>query len=337
MAVITFNPFTGLFDISPSLTFPGTLVIASGKTATINNTLTFAGTDGTTMTFPTTSATVARTDAANTFTLANNTTMTVAGGSVTGSGTTPFLSVTGTWNTSGVATAVVFNVINTASGTGSVLLDVQKGSVSQFSLCKDGTQTWGNGTDALIINGNGSSGLIRFNPQNVAGRHTFSIDYLGNMQVGSGGSYNWSTAALTTGGAVDLSLWRDAANTLAQRNGAAAQIFNVGNTVTTPLTAGEWFTIDWATTANVVNLQAVKGSSSGAARVMTLSYGGLKASPVAAVTIPITSGNIVFGGGVQLSNAAVTGLTAGVLAATTNATIVLYDSTGQAYRVPCII
>ncbi len=41
---------------------------ASGKVATINNTLTFAGTDATTMTFPTTSATIARTDAANTFT-----------------------------------------------------------------------------------------------------------------------------------------------------------------------------------------------------------------------------------------------------------------------------
>lgn len=34
--------------------------------------------------------------------------------------------------------------------------------------------------------------------------------------------------------------------------------------------------------------------------------------------------------------AAVTGLTAGVVAALTTATIVLYDSTGTAYRVPCI-
>lgn len=42
-------------------------------------------------------------------------------------------------------------------------------------------------------------------------------------------------------------------------------------------------------------------------------------------------------GKLQTSTAATTGLTAGVLAATTNATIVLYDSTGQAYRVPCIV
>lgn len=43
--------------------------------------------------------------------------------------------------------------------------------------------------------------------------------------------------------------------------------------------------------------------------------------------------------GVQfwVGNSATTGLAAGVLAATTNATIVIYDSAGQAYRVPCII
>lgn len=45
-----------------------TLTISDGKTLSCTHTLTFSGTDGTTMTFPTTSATLARTDAANTFT-----------------------------------------------------------------------------------------------------------------------------------------------------------------------------------------------------------------------------------------------------------------------------
>ena len=44
-----------------------TLNIAAGKTLTASNSLTLAGTDSTTMTFPTTSATIARTDAAQTF------------------------------------------------------------------------------------------------------------------------------------------------------------------------------------------------------------------------------------------------------------------------------
>lgn len=44
-----------------------TLTIADGKTVTISKTLTLTGTDGTVMTFPTTSATIARTDAGNIF------------------------------------------------------------------------------------------------------------------------------------------------------------------------------------------------------------------------------------------------------------------------------
>ena len=54
-----------------ALTAPATsctLTIANGKTLTCSNTLTFAGTDSTTITFPSTSCTVARTDAANSFT-----------------------------------------------------------------------------------------------------------------------------------------------------------------------------------------------------------------------------------------------------------------------------
>lgn len=46
----------------------GTLTFASGKVLTISNTMTLAGTDGTVMTFPSTTATIARTDAGQTFT-----------------------------------------------------------------------------------------------------------------------------------------------------------------------------------------------------------------------------------------------------------------------------
>jgi hypothetical protein len=45
-----------------------TLTIAEGKTLTASHSLTLAGTDNTTMTFPSTSAAIARTDAAQTFT-----------------------------------------------------------------------------------------------------------------------------------------------------------------------------------------------------------------------------------------------------------------------------
>jgi hypothetical protein len=45
-----------------------TLAVADGKTFTVNKTLTLSGTDGTTETFPSTSASIARTDAAQQFT-----------------------------------------------------------------------------------------------------------------------------------------------------------------------------------------------------------------------------------------------------------------------------
>ena len=45
-----------------------TLTIVDGKTLTVSHSLTLAGTDSTTMTFPSTSASIARTDAAQTFT-----------------------------------------------------------------------------------------------------------------------------------------------------------------------------------------------------------------------------------------------------------------------------
>lgn len=48
-----------------------TLTIANGKTLTASNTLTLAGTDSTVLTFPSTSATIARTDAGQTFTGTN--------------------------------------------------------------------------------------------------------------------------------------------------------------------------------------------------------------------------------------------------------------------------
>lgn len=75
----TFNKTTGAVGITGALTATtfngntlttGTWVLtgAAAKTLTFNNTMTFAGTDSTTMNFPGTTATIARTDAANTFT-----------------------------------------------------------------------------------------------------------------------------------------------------------------------------------------------------------------------------------------------------------------------------
>lgn len=63
------------------------------------------------------------------------------------------------------------------------------------------------------------------------------------------------------------------------------------------------------------------------------------ATATTALTIKGVTGAVTIASGksLVLGNAAATGLAAGVLAATTNATIVITDSAGQAYRIPCII
>jgi hypothetical protein len=63
------NSFNNIIVPNPGATASFTL--GSGKAVAISNSLTFSGTDSTTMTFPTTSATLARTDAGQTFTGTN--------------------------------------------------------------------------------------------------------------------------------------------------------------------------------------------------------------------------------------------------------------------------
>ena len=62
--------------------------------------------------------------------------------SLTGTQTLPALHVTPTWNTTGVVDAgILENVTNTASGAGSLLIDLQVGGTSQFNVDKAGNAT----------------------------------------------------------------------------------------------------------------------------------------------------------------------------------------------------
>lgn len=144
-----------------------TLTIADGKTLTVSNSLTLAGTDSTVMTFPATTATIARTDAANTFTGVQ--TMTSA------ALTTPVLSgtVTGTYTLGGTPTlasaAGVPYVAGVAAGykvaRGETALDgsnptpVAHGLTTciAFTATIKGTAAPGVGTSILTANINGAN------------------------------------------------------------------------------------------------------------------------------------------------------------------------------------
>jgi hypothetical protein len=108
---------------------------------------------------------------------------------------TPCLNATQTWNAGGVTfTGLKLNATDTASVSASLLMDLQKGGVSSFSVRKDGE---------------------------VKAALDFWVN---NNNTAQGGLY-WGASA-------DVFLGRDAANTLALRNGTSAQRLNVYNTYT---------------------------------------------------------------------------------------------------------
>lgn len=64
--------------------------------------------------------------------------LTITGGSITGSGATPFASLTGTWNTTGAVNGLDINITDTASDSASSLIRVQRSGSTVFSVGKFG-------------------------------------------------------------------------------------------------------------------------------------------------------------------------------------------------------
>lgn len=102
-------------------TTTGTLTVTNGKTVAVTNTLTFSGTDSTVMTFPSTTASIARIDAGQTFAstqvFSGAIHASANGGSVFAVGTTSF-AYRNTNGGSGNSFQTVFNVDNSASTAG---------------------------------------------------------------------------------------------------------------------------------------------------------------------------------------------------------------------------
>lgn len=123
------------------------------------------------------------------------------------------------------------------------------------------------GSNALAVTGViAGSGRILSQNSGFGGTSTFGgstynfslgiLGSFGDLVMPAGSNVSWTSGTthtnLTT---VDLSLTRDAANTLAQRNGANAQAFRVYNTFTDS-SNGEWTALDWS--SNVARLYPVK-------------------------------------------------------------------------------
>lgn len=174
------NLFTGVTLTSPTLVTPvlgvatatsinkvaftapatsATLTIADGKTLTVNNSVTFAGTDATTMTFPSTSASIARTDAAQTFTGTQTFAGAVVGSvqALSGPGAVNITTLTTTFTSTGAG-----NALTLANGVAGQLKAVAY--IAEAAGGDTGVLTpanFGNGT-TITFNAVGESVLLQF-------------------------------------------------------------------------------------------------------------------------------------------------------------------------------
>ena len=190
----------------------GAVSVASGKTLTVSNTLTLAGTDGATLNVGaggtlgtaafvntgTSGGTVPLLNAANTFSAtqtitpaANTSALAVTGYSLTGANAQSLLDLSGTLNTSGNPAAIKLNLTNTASGTASRFADFQLGGTSKINLSVGGT------TPAAILNIAGANfggwQLINGSDASVTNNYEYLAAYVGSNiwtiesgQVGAG-------------------------------------------------------------------------------------------------------------------------------------------------------
>jgi len=131
----------------------------------------------------------------------------------------PQINGTVTWNNAGVNfTAWKLNVTATANAGASLLLDMQVGSVTKFSVDYVGTmEILGNVNASANFSFFGSSSKLYFRSTGI------------NMQMASDSLLGWGSTSDGAAG-IDTILARDAAGTLAQRDGTNAQTFNIYET-----------------------------------------------------------------------------------------------------------
>ena len=174
------NLFTGVTLTSPTLVTPvlgvatatsinkvaftapatnATLTIADGKTLTANNSVTFAGTDATTMTFPSTSASIARTDAAQTFTGTQTFAGAVVGSvqALSGPGAVNITTLTTTFTSTGAGNALT--LANGVAGQLKAVVYIAEAAGGDTGVLTP--TNFGNGT-TITFNAVGESVLLQF-------------------------------------------------------------------------------------------------------------------------------------------------------------------------------
>ncbi len=212
----------------------------------------------------------------------------------------PALNVSQTWNNAGVTfTGLKFNVTDTASAVSSLLLDVQVGGASAiaFERRRQIVITGVNSANNKLRIGNPSSadsGAISYASNNLGEHYSFVGDTTGSggpaqLKFGAGATITWQSTNRSDSGSVDLALQRDAAGTLAQRNGTNAQTFRLYNTYTDASNYERGF---FRYTSNVFEFGHEAAGTGTTSRTARWLYSGAAASSGVAFSVGATDNTI---------------------------------------------
>jgi len=131
---------------------------------------------------------------------ANSAVILVSNYSLTGSNADSMFDLAGTWNTSGTPTALKLNVTDTASAAGSMLIDLQIGGVSQFSVTKAGRVTaLGRATiDTMTVGRGGQTAVAGNVAVGASALNSASMTGADNTAVGTTALRDNTTGAVNT-------------------------------------------------------------------------------------------------------------------------------------------
>jgi hypothetical protein len=182
------------------------------------------------------------------------------------------LDLAQTWNASGTTfTGARIDITNTASATGSRFLDCVIGGNSAIRLARIGSSSY-----ALFSTADTGIGAISTSQAAIManGGVAFVVNSgSGGAYIRSDSPYAWASGTNLVGATTDLFLRRDAANTLAQYNGTAAQTFRIYNTFTSATNFERLNII--AQAAGSVIIGTEKGSGGGTARALEFQTDGI--------------------------------------------------------------
>lgn len=182
--------------------------------------------------------------------------------------------LTAAWSGTGTATTPL--LVNVTADPGpaaaaSKLLDLQVAGSSRASISKNAIlQLVGSSGSALVRFGSDTGGIGQIGANNLsfynnAGTELLRIDG-DNQQIVA-----FATNGITFGSSTYLN--RDAADTLAQRNGLTAQKLSIYNTYSGGGVDYERFVIDWKGTTNTLRIGTERGGT-GVARAVSIVTGG---------------------------------------------------------------